>query len=280
MPLGQFLRRRFLRIYPAYWLALAAGLLLQRKLYDTHRSWENIWQHAVGIHAYSRLLYFSDISDPFWFISMIVAAYLVFACIRKRLDDLSLVVAVAGVLSLFATVVYIENGHVGGLISLAIRIPDFFVGVIAGRLLCAGTAELRFNLLLGIGLLSFYVQTFCFDTQSTYTLPALGIIATWLGLRHFLVKAYHGRVFLAAFALLGLISYEIYLFHQPLIRDYAAYVYNHVLGIPAPTKAQLLHGIFAGLAVTLVISTGVHMAFEWAWGRFNLGGAGRRKAPA
>jgi peptidoglycan/LPS O-acetylase OafA/YrhL len=280
MPLGQFFRRRFLRIYPAYWLALAAGLLIQRKLYDTHRSWENIWQHIVGIHAYSRLLYFSDISDPFWFISMIVAAYLVFACIRKRLDDLSLVVAVAGVLTLVATVVYIKNGHVGGLISLAVRIPDFFVGVIAGRLLSAGTAELRFNLLLGVGLLCFYVQTFFFDTQSSYTLPALGIIATWLGLRHFLVKAYHGRVFLGAFALVGLISYEIYLFHQPLIRDYAGYVYNHVFGDPAPTKTQLLHGIFAGLAVTLVLSTGVHMAFEWAWRHFNLGGASRRKAAA
>jgi peptidoglycan/LPS O-acetylase OafA/YrhL len=280
MPLRQFFQRRFLRIYPSYWLALVASLLIQRKLFGTHRSWEDIWQHFVGIHGYSKLAYFTDISDPFWFISMIVAAYLVFACIRKRLDDLSLVVAVAGVLTLFATVAYKENGHVGGLISLAVRIPDFFVGVIAGRLLCAGTAELRFNLLLGLGLLCFYFQAFYCDTQDTYALPALGIIGTWLGLRHFLVKAYHGRVFLAAFALLGLISYEVYLFHQPLIRDYSAYVFNHVFDDPAPTKAELLHGIFAGIAVTLLISVAVHVVSESIWSRFKPRGASGQRAAA
>ena len=145
------------------------------------------WQHVVGIHGFSRPAYFSDISEPFWFISMILAAYLVFACIRRRLDDLSLVIAVAGALTLLATILYQDNHHTGGLIELAVRIPSFFAGVIAGRLLCAGTAEIRFNLVLGLGLLCFYYQTFFRSTANNYTLPAIGIIATWLGLRRLLV---------------------------------------------------------------------------------------------
>jgi len=279
MPLGQYLLRRFARIYPTYWLALGATLLLQWKLFGTTKSWENIWQHIVGIHAYSRLVYFSDISDPFWFISLIAAAYLVFAVIRTRLDDLSLVVAVAGALTLIATIGYEHFNHAGGLISLAIRIPDFFVGVIAGRLLSRGTAEIRLNLVLGLGLLCFYVQTFFFSTTNTYTLPAAGIIATWIGLRHYLVKSYQGRVFLAAFALLGLISYEVYLIHQPIIRDYSAYFYNHVLDIPAPSKLQLFRGIFVGLGATFALSAGLHVASERMWSRFRFR-SGSRLAPA
>lgn len=279
MPLGQYFLRRFARIYPTYWLALGVTLLLQRECFGTTKSWEDIWQHIVGIHAYSRLAYFSDISDPFWFISLIAAAYLVFACIRRRLDDLSLVVAVAGALTLVATAGYEHFNHAGGLISLAIRIPDFFVGVIAGRLLSTGTAELRLNLVLGLGLLCFYFQAFIFNTTNIYTLPAAGIIATWIGLRHYLVGSYQGRVFLTAFSLLGLISYEVYLFHQPIIRDYNAYFYNHVLDIPAPSKLQLFRGIFVGLGVTFALSAGVHLAFGRLWAHFKFRSGGQL-APA
>jgi peptidoglycan/LPS O-acetylase OafA/YrhL len=267
MPLGQFFVRRFFRIYPTYWFALFLFIWMQKHFYLIHRNWETIWHHFLGIHGYTRLAYFSDISDPFWFISLILAAYLVFACIRKRLDDLSLVIAVAGSLTLLATILYQNNGHVGGLVSLAVRIPSFFAGVIAGRLLCAGTAELRFNLVLGLGLLCFYYQTFFRAAADNYTLPAFGLIAGWLGIRHYLVKFFPGRVFLAAFALLGLISYEIYLFHQPFIRDYNLYFYNQILKIPDPSHRQLLKGIFGGLCVTLALSVGVHKAFEWAWSR-------------
>jgi peptidoglycan/LPS O-acetylase OafA/YrhL len=279
MPLGQYFLRRFARIYPTYWLALGVTLWLQKELFGATKSWEDIWQHIVGIHAFSRLVYFSDISDPFWFISLIAAAYLVFAVIRKRLDNLSLVVAVAGALSLIATIGYEHFDHAGGLISLAIRIPDFFVGVIAGRLLASGTAELRLNLVLGLGLLCFYFQTFFLSTANNYTLPAVGIIATWIGLRHYLVGSHQGRVFLTAFALLGLISYEVYLIHQPIIRDYNAYIYTHVLNVPAPSKLQLFRGIFIGLGVTFALGAGLHWATEWLWSHFKFR-SGAELAPA
>jgi peptidoglycan/LPS O-acetylase OafA/YrhL len=276
MPLGQYFLRRVARIYPAYWLALGLFIWMQKRFFGATRSWENIWQHVVGIHGFSKPLYFSDISEPFWFISMILAAYLAFACIRKRLDNLSLLVGVTGALTLIATIAYQDNNHTGGLIELAVRIPSFFAGVIAGRLFCAGTAELDFNLVLGAGLLCFYYQTFFRNTANNYTLPAMGIIATWLGLRHFLVKSYQGKVFLTSFSLLGLISYEIYLFHLPLIRDYNLLVQAHVFGIINPTQQQLLRGIFAGLGVTVAISIAVHTFLGWMGSHLGLQGGGRK----
>jgi peptidoglycan/LPS O-acetylase OafA/YrhL len=259
LPLKEFFKRRFLRIYPSYWLALGLFVWMLRFFYGQDRSWETIWHHALGIHGFTRLAFFADISDPLWFVSMIVAAYLVFAAIRKHLDNLSFIFGLTGFLTLIAVVTYQYNGHGGGLISLAVRIPSFFVGVVAGRLLGSGTGEIRFDLFLGLGLLSFYYLTFYRGIACNYTLPALGIVLTWIGLRGYLVRFAEGRFVLSTFSLLGLFSYEIYLFHQPFIRDYNYFLFDKQ-AYPNPTHWQIMEGIFMGLAVTLFISYGVHKA--------------------
>jgi len=259
IPLRTFILRRFLRIYPSYWLALLLFGYLDAHYLGGPRPWESVWQHIIGIHGFSRPEYFSDFSDSFWFISMIVAAYVVFACIRSRLDDLSLVFAVCGVLTLTASVIYQHFNHIGGLISLAVRIPSFFAGIVGGRLLGTGTAQIRFNLLAALGLLCFYYLTFFRGVTCGYTIPALGIVLAWLGLRSLLVRVPGGRLFLAAFALTGVVSYEIYLFHQPLIRDMNLFVYHIYLKTPAPNRGQLLDGILVALLITVVISIAVHL---------------------
>jgi peptidoglycan/LPS O-acetylase OafA/YrhL len=256
MPLKEFFTRRMLRIYPSYWLALGLFTWMLHHYYKQDHSWEAIWHHAVGIHGFTRLAYFSDINDSFWFVSMILAAYLVFAAIRRHLDNLSLLLALTGFLTLFAVVTYQANGHMGGLISLAVRIPSFFVGLVAGRLFSAGTGEVKFDLYLGFGLLSFYYLTFFRGIACNYTLPAVGIVLTWIGLRSFLVRFVEGRFVLSSLSYLGLISYEVYLFHQPFVRDYNIYLF----GNSAPTHWETLKGVYFGLAVTLALSCGVHFA--------------------
>jgi peptidoglycan/LPS O-acetylase OafA/YrhL len=268
MPLRSFLTRRLFRIFPAYWLALGAILLVKKRVFGETYSWGNIWTHFAGVHAYARVPYFSEISDPLWFISMILGAYVVFACIRSHLDNLSLVLCVGGALTLVATVTYQQVGSAGGLLYLAARIPDFFVGMIAGRLLTQGTAELRFNLVLGLGMLCLYYDAFFRAAQDTYLLPAIGIITAWIGLRHVIAGTMPGRAFLYPFSLLGIISYEVYLCHQPIIRDYNFYVWARYFHADPPTHGQLLEGIFIGLAVVFAISAAVHVLLGQAFSRF------------
>jgi peptidoglycan/LPS O-acetylase OafA/YrhL len=258
IPLRQFFLRRFLRIYPAYWMALGLFIWMHHHYLRVDRPWESIWHHILGIHGFTRPAYFTDFVDAFWFISMIVGAYLVFACIRRRLDDFSLIMAVTGILTVVATVAYQYYGNVSGLISLAVRVPSFFAGVVAGRLLSSGTMEIKFNLSLGVGLLCFYYQTFFRGVICNYTIPALGIILCWIGLRRYILKVPAGKVALGAVAMIGLISYEVYLFHQPLVRDYNLYVYHITLHNLAPTRGQILAGILIALGVTLVIAVAVH----------------------
>ena len=279
-PLGDFLVRRFLRIYPSYWLALGLFIWLGDLYLGGPRPWESIWQHFLGIHGFSRLAYFSDLSESFWFVSLILAAYAVFACIRSRLDDLSLVFGACGFLTALAVVLYQVNGHSGGLISLAVRIPSFFAGVVAGRLLGAGTAQIRLNLPLGLGILCFYYLTFFRGVTCNYTIPAIGIVLTWMALRQPLVGSAAGRLAARALALLGVISYEIFLFHQPLVGDMNIFAYHVFLKVPNPSQAQLGLGILVALGATILISIPVHLAVGWVFSLLRRGPAPRRPAAA
>jgi peptidoglycan/LPS O-acetylase OafA/YrhL len=263
LPTGPFFLRRFLRIFPSYWIALGLFLWMNHRYLGVTPTTSSLVLHILGVHGFTTGEYFTDIVDAFWFISMIVGAYLVFACIRRRLDDLSLVIAVAGVLTVLATLLYQGNGNVAGLIHLAVRIPSFFAGVIAGRLLGSGTAEVRLNPALGLGLLCFYYLTFFRSVQFGYTIPAIGIVLTWVGIRKYVAMLPAGAAFLRGVALTGIISYEVYLFHQPLIRDYNEYFYHVIRHNLAPTRGQLLEGIFVALGITLVISIAVHFLVRW-----------------
>ncbi len=260
MPLRDFALRRFLRIYPSYWLALGLFGYLDKLYLGGPRPWASVWRHILAIHAFSKPEYFSDFADAFWFISMIAAAYIVFACIRRRLDNLSLVFAVCGSLTTLAVLLYQQFNHTGGLISLAVRIPSFFVGVVGGRLLGSGTAEIRFNLFLGLGLLCFYYLTFFRGIVCNYTIPATGIVLAWIGLRPHVLKIPGGRMLLASFALTGVISYELFLFHQPLVRDMNLFTYHVFLKNPEPTQRQIMGGIVVALGITLAISVIVHLS--------------------
>jgi peptidoglycan/LPS O-acetylase OafA/YrhL len=62
---------------------------------------------------------------------------------------------------------------------------------------------------------------------------------------------------LGAFSFIGVYSYEIFLFHQPLMRDYNYYVYRVWLGIE-PTNGELAVGILCSLLVTFLISIALH----------------------
>jgi peptidoglycan/LPS O-acetylase OafA/YrhL len=63
---------------------------------------------------------------------------------------------------------------------------------------------------------------------------------------------------LGALRYLGDRSLEIYLLHQPLIRSYNVYFQTRWLGVAGLTPTGLIIGMAAGLAVTLVLSDGLH----------------------
>jgi exopolysaccharide production protein ExoZ len=268
---GRFLRRRILRIYPAYWVALATFLVLGGVYYEAWRTADNIVAHVLGIHAYYRMLYFADINDSFWFISLIIAAYGVFLLVRRKLADVGWIAGLG--LLLFAAVnrFYVAIDAAGAIGHLGMRVPSFFVGLVAGQLAGPVATEFRFSPMLAIGLLASVYLGFTRNIIPVYTLAALALIAGYLLVRRSLHRHPDGRFLLAGFGLLGTYSYEIFLFHQPLIRDYNRLVWAKAYGVVSPNPWQLGAGIVVALAVTCVIAAVVHHATAWLF---------QRRAPA
>ncbi len=132
--------------------------------------------------------------------------------------------------------------------------PGFFAGLLIGQLLRDGrlTFKLDWPFFGGIVLFAYvpYMQGFIFFSP----LAALGLMAGFI----FLWKRYaapslrDGSAKVLTF--LGNHSLEIFLIHQPLIRDYNYYLHGRWFNIPVPTPGGLMIGIAAGIIVTLFVS--------------------------
>src|ERR1700677_3080820 len=82
---GAFLRRRLLRIFPAYWIVLTVFLVAGAHfLHDTYTPF-NVVVHYLGIHGlFGDAIGFS-IDDSFWFITLILGWYVIYAALRRWL---------------------------------------------------------------------------------------------------------------------------------------------------------------------------------------------------
>ncbi len=257
LPAKVFLKRRILRIFPSYWVAVAFYVVLNDRFFGSNYSVSSIVLHLLGLHGFASGVYFSDINDSFWFISMILAMYLVFLFVRSRLADLSYIVGIGLLLTVATCSAYIAAAHAGGLIQLAVRIPSFFIGLIAGQVWTSPSSTLKPSGILIAGLVAITYLGWFKGIITFYAVAGLAMTAAFLLLAKFLGKAPEGKMALAGFSFVGVYSYEIFLFHQPLMRDYNFYVYRVWLGIE-PTNGELALGILCSLLVTVLISVGLH----------------------
>jgi peptidoglycan/LPS O-acetylase OafA/YrhL len=260
LPFKDFLGRRLLRIFPAYWLALGSFLFLGAHFFNSQYSVANIVVHVLGLQGFAlgQGDFFSAINDSFWFISLILLMYVVFLGIRNHLADLGRVIGTGLLLTAAACWAYLAAGHSGGLSQLAMRIPSFFIGLVAAQLSGAEESELKFSPLLATGAIALTYLGWTRGIIPFYALAGPAMVSGFLVIRRSLCRHPDGRFLLAGLALMGMYSYEIFLFHQPLIRDYNRVFWSRCFGIIDPSPLQLALGIGGGLALTFAISLVVH----------------------
>jgi peptidoglycan/LPS O-acetylase OafA/YrhL len=265
MPWPQFLRRRLLRIFPAYWCALATFVVLNQHYFGSKVSTANLVTHVLGIHGLvlNPPDIFAGINDSFWFITLILLMYVVYLALRRHRADLSRVLGVALLLTTVVFWYFMRTSHSGGIGHFAMRVPSFFIGLAGAQLLGSEETELRLTPLLCAGLIGISYLGFVRGFIPFYAFGGVAVILVFFVARQSLMRHPDGRFLLSVLAVVGVYSYEIFLFHQPLIRDYNRIFWSRCFGLENPGAWRLAIGIIGGLAITFAISWSLHRAINW-----------------
>ena len=255
---GKFLRRRLLRIMPAYWIVLTAFLAANTHFLQLAYSPFNVAVHYLGIHALFGDAIGLAVDDSFWFITLIVSLYLLYVPLRAVLNRPDLLVLVGGALSAVVAYAFWSTGQSGCFGHIGLRVPGFFGGILAGRLLREGRLVVPLSIPLAAGLFILvyipYTHGIIFYTE----IAAVAIAAAYLFLWKRLAPAGASARTGGLLAFFGTYSLEIFLIHQPLIREYNYYLHGRIFHEAHPSDASLIAGMIIGMCVTLFLSYELH----------------------
>ncbi len=246
-----FLTRRLLRIMPGYWIALTLFLVCNGYFLQLHYPTGDIIVHYAGIHAWLGEGHALSINDSFWFISLILPLYVLY-CVVHSLPTARLLL-IGALVSAAVALFYFYTNQPGTFAHLGLRMPDFFIGVALGRLLKEGRLEFDAGADLGCALLPVAYVPY---TQGIIFAPLAAGLAM-MGFYAFALRPWLANVAPPVprmLTFLGDHSLEIFLLHQPLIREYAIYCLGRFGGITQPGPLHLLFGMAIGLTLTLFLS--------------------------
>ncbi|MFZ5494444.1 MAG: acyltransferase family protein [Verrucomicrobiota bacterium] len=251
---GPFLRKRLARIIPTYWLLLTVFLVLNSHFLQLSYTPANMALHYLGIHGWFGDAYAMTIVDSFWFITLILSLYLLYAGLHGLVDRPDRLLLAGALISVAAAFVWFLTGQAGSFGHLGLRLPGFFYGLLIGRFLQTGTLSLSLGscLMLAALLLTYvpYVRGIVFHTG----IVALGVMGFYVFSARARLTGLTGTRVRQTLKFLGDHSLEIFLLHQPLIRDYNVYLHGRWLGESAPSRLSLVMGMLAGFTITLLLS--------------------------
>ncbi len=251
---GPFLWRRLVRIFPAYWIALGLFLWLNATYLDKHYTAANIGLHILGIHAWFGDAYAVAINDSFWFITLILTLYLLFIGLERWRHQPERLLLAGAIISVGVIFAYQIAGQPSVYRHIGLRLPGFFIGMVIGNLLRTGrvSAQLGAALAAAFFIVAYVPSLRGIILASTITgLAVMGFYA--FVLRRPFDRATEGAI-PRVLTFLGNHSLEIFLLHQPLIRDFNIVVQLRVLKRPGLTPESLIIGMVIAFLVTLVLS--------------------------
>ncbi|MFH1615843.1 MAG: acyltransferase family protein [Planctomycetota bacterium] len=222
-----WLLKRFLRLYPSYWIGLAVTLivscLLKKKVYTL----TTIFLNFLGIPLlFGQPVISAGYGGPYWFISLIILCYILFIFVKDT-EYKGVLFFLSMLLSLSA--IYFKSG----LNYLAVlAFPSFFLGLFYAKFL-----DKRQSPSLAVSFITtamlFVVLIFCYRYSYFMKIPdeynlyiemlgcvCLSVIALFLSycIGYFCVffRKFSKRLF-KCLTWLGTVSFGVYCIHEPLL---------------------------------------------------------------
>lgn len=252
-PPGKFLARRLRRIAPAYWLILGAYAIANAIVLERPTPALDLGLHLLGIHGWFGDAHGLSVNESFWFITLIVSLYVLYLGFRRLRSSETLLLAGA-VVAVAVAFAFFFTGQSAMFAHLGLRLPGFVLGILLGRLLRDGQLTIGLNATLGAAV---FVLVYVPYTQGIVFHTAVAglalVVAYTLWLRPALPTA-AARPVQSTLAFLGAHSLEIFLIHQPLLRDYNTILQIRWFNVHQPTPTTLALGMIVALAATLFLA--------------------------
>ena len=258
-----FLCRRLLRLLPAYWIVLTAFWIgSERVLGYAPPTNADVISHYLCVHELWGDLYFLHFSDSFWFLSLAVPLYLVFTAMRPWIGRLDIVLGVGLALSFLTACVTFQLNQPALFVHLGLRPTIFFLGIPFGVMVRNGDARVPLSAWLAVGTILSIYGLFVTGLFIGYTAAGFSLVLGYVAARSGAPTA-GSRILCRLVAWIGLYSYEIYLVHQPLIRDYNDHFLRLLRHGKAPDAVQTAAGVVVALGLTLGLSIILEKATGW-----------------
>jgi peptidoglycan/LPS O-acetylase OafA/YrhL len=243
-----FFARRFLRLWLPYLPALGLSLLI---LLAASEHWDarDGWLHLFLLHNLDAGSYFA-INPSFWSLAIEWQLYLLYPVLLLLRSRWGAGVAFLCALGAGSALRFVDSFHYIG----SFRIPCSFWGEWAfGMYLaerhCAGAKPLKHAVLLGCILLALAAGSMHFYPLRTFTFGFFGLGFGFL-LERYIRRPLAGRAG-KGLAWVGMLSYSLYLLHQPLVYRFQSWS-DATLHIHPVIEATILFPILYALPLLLI----------------------------
>jgi peptidoglycan/LPS O-acetylase OafA/YrhL len=222
LSIKQFYKKRLLKLFTPFWLSLITFLLLDFLFLKITYSWEYLGKAFIGIFTHADL--YQDINSPLWYFTFILGYYLLFPILfsKKRPWLSAIALYLVGYL-----VIYYKPSSLDYVLHLyKIHIFAFPLGVLAAWLvsklkspvilekLAHGWRAIGYYLVMtGLFALFVYANYNSGIGESANKEQLMSILAVITICAVFILKKIEFRLFYW----FGLYSYEIYLWHWPIM---------------------------------------------------------------
>ncbi len=238
----QFYRRRLKKIYIPLWIVLAIFFVMDYVLLHKTYAWQYILHAFTGWFPSANL--YSDVNSPLWYLSLILLYYLIFPLLfsKRWLPFSALAIyAVTYALASWTPVGLRENMPLYSIHFLA-----FPLGVVAAWF-AEGKESVRvvindylyypvvITLMGAIGYFAIYSGV----GKAPWVAQGISILTVLLVVALFIVNRYE----IGLFSLYGLLSFEVYLLHWPIMFRYDIFFQF----LPASLALTAYLALFIGL---------------------------------
>jgi peptidoglycan/LPS O-acetylase OafA/YrhL len=223
--IGSFYSRRFFRIYPPYLLALScfAAIDFHGGLVKHATLFRDVLAHVFVVHNLFSSTYYG-INPSFWSLAVEIQFYLLYPLlllIWRRIGPGKTLLAVLGVSILYRAIGYcITNWAEDVSLPFWLNTPSLWVDWVMGAYLaekyCNGQKVFHRPLLWTTVFLALFVATDLFKPTSVLSFTVASVLGV-IAIEACLHVRQNPRPLFAPLGTLGLCSYSIYLYHQPLL---------------------------------------------------------------